>query len=104
MSRQSAAHPLDADLLDYVEDSCDPTTAEVIAKHLTECLVCRIKSQRLSGAPPMDFVDVRMLTIPEFGVIELEHASGSEAQRGELWLTASDDATMVLVRSVRAGD
>lgn len=101
-SHQASRHPLDADLLDFVEGTCDDVVGDAIAAHLTECVVCRIKRQRLTGAPPMDIVDVRQLTIPPFGRIELEHASGAEAQRGELWLTSGDDATMVLVRSIRA--
>jgi hypothetical protein len=104
MSRQASAHPLDTEFLDYVEGSCDPAKTEIIRAHLAECLLCRIKRQRLTGMPPMDFVDVRQVAIPKFGRIEVEQGSGVEPRRGELWLTASDEATMVLIRSVRADD
>lgn len=101
-SHEASRHPLDAELLDFVEGTLDDVMHNAITTHLTECVVCRIKRQRLTGAPPMDFVDLRQLSVPSFGGIELESASGFEAQRGELWLTAGDDATMVLIRSIRA--
>jgi hypothetical protein len=53
---------------------------------------------------PIDLTDIRDLKVPEFGVIEIVDAAGTEARRGELWLTASDDATMVLVRTIRDDD
>lgn len=104
MSRPASAHPLDADLLDYVEGVCDATTADSIASHLAACLLCRIKQRRLVGMPPMEFADVRDLIAPEFGVIDVVSAGGEGPRRGELWLTTSDEPTMVLVRSVRADD
>lgn len=104
MSRPASAHPLDADLLDYVEGACDATTADSITSHLAECLLCRIKQRRLVGTPPMEFVDARRLTAPDFGLIDVAPAAGEGPQRGELWLTTSDESTMVLVRSVRADD
>jgi hypothetical protein len=72
--------------------------------HVTSCLLCRIKRQRLTGVAPIDLTDIRDLKVPEFGVIEIVDAAGTEARRGELWLTASDDATMVLVRTIRDDD
>lgn len=103
MSSPASAHPLDADLLDYVEGFCKPTTANAIAAHIAECLLCRIKRQRLTGTPPMDLVDVGATTFPPFGRIEVEREPGVKPRRGELWLTAADDAAMVLVTNVRAG-
>lgn len=101
MSHRASTHPLDTDLLDFAEGLLDPAARELIEAHLNGCLLCRIKRQRLTGAPPIDFADVRELTVPGFGKIEVEEASGIDARPGELWLTASDEATMVLVRSVR---
>jgi hypothetical protein len=104
MSRPASTHPLDADLLDYVEGVCDAATADSIASHLAACLLCRIKQRRLVGVPPMEFADVRDLIAPEFGAIDVAPAGGEAPRRGELWLTTSDEPTMVLVRSVRADD
>ncbi|MCA1572799.1 MAG: hypothetical protein LC798_21395 [Chloroflexi bacterium] len=95
---------MDTDLLDYVEGTCDATTADSIASHLAGCLLCRIKRQRLSGAPPMELADVRHVVTPDFGVIDVAPADAKAPQPGELWLTSSDEATMVLVTGVRADD
>jgi hypothetical protein len=92
---------LDTELLDYVEGACDVETADSIDSHLARCLLCRIKRQRLTGAPPMELTDVRSVVVPEFAVIDLAPGEG-KPEAGELWLTNADDATMVLVRSIRA--
>jgi hypothetical protein len=92
---------LDTELLDYVEGACDAETAASIDSHLAQCLLCRIKRQRLSGAPPMELTDVRSVVTPDFVVIDVEPGDG-KPEAGELWLTDADDATMVLIRSVRA--
>ncbi len=99
-----ASHPLDTDLLDFVEGTLDDAASDVVETHLANCLLCRIKRQRLTGVAPIALADVRDLTIPGFGSIEVEEAPGIAARRGELWLTASDEATMVLVRTVRDND
>jgi hypothetical protein len=104
MSSYPASHPLDTDLLDFVEDALDDAASRAVEAHLASCLLCRIKRQRLTGASPVEFVDVRGISIPEFGAIEIETAPGTEARPGELWLTASDEATMILVRSIRDHD
>lgn len=101
MSRPASAHPLDTELLDYVEGTCDAESAKSIASHLAQCLLCRIKRQRLSGAPPMDLTDVRSVVAPDFAAIDVEPRNG-DPRPGELWLTSADDAAMVLVRSIRA--
>ena len=101
MSRPASSHPLDTELLDYVEGACDAATADSIDSHLAHCLLCRIKRQRLSGAPPMELTDVRSVVIPDFVGIDLAPGDG-RPEAGELWLTNADDATMVLVRSIRA--
>ena len=99
-----ASHPLDTDLLDFVEDVLDDAASRAIEAHLANCLLCRIKRQRLTGVAPLELTDVRDLRVPEFGAIEIEDAPGTSARRGELWLTNADETTMVLVRNVRDND
>ena len=99
-----ASHPLDTDLLDFVDGALDDAASRAIETHLASCLLCRIKRQRLTGVAPIEFTDIRNVRFPEFGSIVIENAPGTEVRRGELWLTASDEATMVLVRSIRDGD
>lgn len=101
MSRPETAHPLDIELFDYVERACDAETVDRIAAHLAQCLLCRIKRQRLAGAPPMQLTDVRTVVLPDFVAIDFAAGEG-RPQPGELWLTNADDATIVLVRSIRA--
>lgn len=101
MSRPASAHPLDMELLDYVEGTCDAESADSIASHLAKCLLCRIKRQRLTGAPPMELTDVRSVVAPDFVSIDFAPGEG-KPQPGELWLTNADDATIVLVTGIRA--
>jgi hypothetical protein len=98
------SHPLDTDLLDFVEEVLNEAASHAIERHLASCLLCRIKRQRLTGVAPIELTDVRNLSSPEFGAIEIVEAPGTAARRGELWLSASDDASMVLVRTVRDND
>lgn len=100
MSRPASAHPLDTELLDYVEGTSDAESADQIRLHLATCLLCRIKRQRLNGAPPMELSDVRSVVAPHFVTIDVVPGERI-AQPGELWLTNADDATIVLVRSIR---
>ena len=100
MSRPAFAHPLDTELLDYVEGTSNAERADQIRLHLAACLLCRIKRQRLSGAPPMELIDVRSIVTPDFATIDVVSGEGM-AQPGQLWLTDADDATIVLVRSIR---
>lgn len=88
-------------LLDYVEGAGDAESADSIASHLAKCLLCRIKRQRLAGAPPMELTDVRSVVAPDFVPINFA-PGGGKPQPGELWLTTADDATIVLVTSIRA--
>lgn len=101
MSRQASAHPLDMELLDYVEGACDAETMDSIAAHLALCLLCRIKRQRLTGAPPMELTDVHSVVTLDFVAIDFESGDGQPAV-GQLWLTNADDATIVLITSIRA--
>jgi hypothetical protein len=101
MAPYTSAHPLDTDILDLIEGTLDEGSARLIESHLDGCLLCRIKRQRLSAAPPIDFADVRDLAVPVFPRIEVQDAPGTDASRGELWLAAGDEAVMVLIRTVR---
>lgn len=96
----SDRHPLDTDLLDLVEGALDPSDARSIEQHLEGCVLCRIKRQRLTNQPPMEFTDLRDVVIPSFGAVATVTPLPSTAQAGELWLTDGDEAVMVLVRKV----
>lgn len=101
MAPHSSAHPLDTDLFDLIEGSLDAASARLVQSHLEGCLLCRIKRQRLSDAPPIEFADVSDLAVPAFTLVDVQDAPSRDAKRGELWLTAGDEAIMVLVRTVR---
>jgi hypothetical protein len=104
MSDHASAHPLDSDLLDFVEGTLPAVEARPIDEHLAGCILCRIKRQRLTNAPPVDLTGVQDLALPTFTPIRTEPLDGSEAVRGDLWTTASVDRAMVLIRSVREND
>ena len=74
------------------------------SEHLAGCILCRIKRQRLTNVPPLDLTGVQDLALPTFTPIRSEPLDGSEAIRGDLWITASDDSAIVLIRSVREND
>ncbi len=104
MSFPASPHPLDTELVDYVDGVLGAADASLIQAHLESCLLCRVKRQRLTALPPLQSIDVRTLRIPSFGRVETHPAAGSTARPGELWLTASDPAAIVLVRKVRDHD
>src|SRR5680860_1739703 len=95
MSRPAFDHPLDTELLDYVEGTSDADSANQITLHLAACLLCRIKHQRLNGAPPMEPIDVRGVVTPDFATIDLVPGEPT-AQPGKLCLTNADDDTVAL--------
>lgn len=95
------AHPLDVDLVDFVDGSLDVAETRVIEEHLAACPSCRIKRQRISQTPPIELTDLHDIAVPPFEAVDVENADPSGAVAGELWLTAADDATMVLVTKVR---
>jgi hypothetical protein len=101
MPQPESTHPLDTDLIELIEGTLESGRGTAVEAHLAACLLCRIKRQRLSGIPPIDLSDLRDLELPTFGRIDVEDADGTEAVAGELWLTSADDASMVLVQSVR---
>lgn len=104
MYSHPTSHPLDTELLDFVEGALDDSASRAVETHLASCLLCRIKRQRLTGVAPIELADIRELRVPEFGAIDIQDGPGTAARQGELWLTASDDATMVLVKVVRDND
>ncbi len=104
MSHHASAHPLDSDLLDLVEGTLPASESRPIDEHLAGCILCRIKRQRLTNVPPLDLTGVQDLALPTFTPIRSEPLDGSEAVRGDLWTTASEDSAIVLIRSVREND
>lgn len=104
MFHHASAHPLDSDLLDFVEGTLPASESRSIDEHLAGCILCRIKRQRLTNVPPLDLTGVRDLALPTFTPIRSEPLDGSEAVRGDLWVTASADSAVVLIRSVREND
>lgn len=101
MSNPRAAHPLDVDLVDFVDGSLDAAGTRIVEEHLIACPSCRIKRQRMAQTPPIGLTDIRDIEFPQFDAVELEEADPTAARAGELWLTATDDAAMVLVTKVR---
>ena len=94
MAPHTSTHPLDTDVFDLIEGSLDAASAQLIEAHLEQCLLCRIKRQRLSDAPPIDFADVSGLMVPEYSRIDVQDAFGADANRGELWLTVGEEAAI----------
>lgn len=103
-ARASDRHPLDTDLLDLVEGALDPAAVEIIEEHLKACVLCRIKRQRLLGAPPIAFTAFSEVEALSLGAIETMDAPVEEAQAGDLWLTVGEESLMVLVRKVLDAD
>lgn len=104
MSDPRAAHPLDVDLVDFVDGSLDATQTRIISEHLDECLSCRIKRQRIAQTAPVEFTASADMAIPVFAGIDVEQVDPGSARPGELWLTAAEDASMVLITKLRAND
>ena len=97
MSRPASAHPLDMELFDYVEGACDAETADRIAAHLAQCLLCRIKRQRLAEAPPMELYEKFVLEEVRTGapIIGLYPPTDPESlERFEAWKNQSRKTSM----------
>ena len=99
-----SAHPLDIDLFDFVGGSVEGELARKIEAHLEGCLPCRVKRRRMTGVPPVNLTDLGALPVPGFDPVEVDDRPDAAPGAGELWLTIGDDATMVLVRTVRDAD
>lgn len=101
MSDPRNAHPLDVDLVDFVDGNLDEVQSAIVNDHLSTCLSCRIKRQRIVETPPIELTALPDVAIPPFDAIEVEDVEPGDARPGELWLTAADDASMVLITKVR---
>jgi hypothetical protein len=104
MYRHPTNHPLDVELVDFVDGKLNDDSRILIENHLTICLLCRIKLQRLRDAAPIEFADVRHIEVPRFERVEAVETDSSEVLQGEVWLTSSDEPMLVLVRSIRNDD
>jgi anti-sigma factor RsiW len=100
----ATGHPLDVDLADLVDGVLDDARTAQVEAHLTECLSCRLKVERLVGSPAAPAIVDRTLPSPGFLVPAVEPA-GDEASTGDLWLAGpdpdspdgSDERVMVVV-------
>lgn len=99
MSEPIATHPLDTDLLDFVEEAQRVTSASWIASHVAECALCRRRFERLQAAQPARLPRLRQLRMPVFEALNVREADGLSARPGELWLTGAETASIVLIRS-----
>lgn len=93
-------HPLDTDLLDLVDGAIAPSEEVALLQHLEGCVLCRIKTQRLTNQPPITFSELHDLDLPSFETVAAVPSPPSSARPGDLWLTSDDEAVMVLVRKV----
>src|SRR5437660_1474958 len=94
-------HPLDVDLLSLARGAVSPEYRDSAEAHLQECLLCRIRLQRLvsadvpklSEAPTRESADI---AIPD-AVVALLRAPpvGGEPQPDELWLAGNDERLLV---------
>ncbi len=96
----SGDHPLDMEIADLVDGLLDPESSGVMEAHLAQCLLCRIKRQRLVGQPRVALSSLSDVTVPEFNLIETLDRQGDSAKAGELWVTKEPASIVVLVRSV----
>lgn len=103
MAHHTPAHPLDADIVDLVANNLGAAQTKQVEAHLQDCLLCRIKRQRIRSAPPINLSDISDLVAPSFPRIDSEAISDPDPQSGQLWLTTDEDPVMVLVRVVRNG-
>ena len=94
-------HPLDVDLADLVDGVLDDDRAARVEAHLTECLSCRVKLDRLLGAAAAPPVTDRSLPSPTFLVPTGEGGDANgPVTRGDLWLAGSDVRILVVVVDV----
>jgi len=98
MSVFEPAHTLDVDLADLADGVLDDARTAEVEAHLSECLSCRLKLERLIGAPPSAPVLDRPLASPAFTVPNGGGDAGTGPPAvGDLWLTASEPRLLVVV-------
>ena len=101
MSVFELGHPLDVDLADLAGGVLDDARAAEIEAHLSECLSCRLKLERLIGASPAAPIVDRPLASPAFTVPTGESAEAPAV--GDMWLTGSEPRLLVVVMGEEEG-
>src|SRR4051794_6519811 len=98
MTSPRPAHPLDVDIADLVDGLVDGNTAAAIEAHLADCVLCRLKQWRLTGAPPAAPAGDWPFPSPAFAVLSGEDRA--EPAAGEIWLAGGDERILVLILRV----
>ncbi len=99
MSVSGPVHPLDVDLADLVDGVLDDARAAELEAHVTFCLACLVKLDRLRGAGPAFSILDRPLASPAF-VVPLGDDDDHEPAIGDVWLAGDDEYLLVLVVGV----
>ena len=95
-------HPLDVELLEYILDELDSSHESSIHSHMGKCLLCRIRSRRISAHNLSDVkpnAGTANLAIP----VELLHIFDTATQTPspqpeEIWLAGHEKRTLVWIR------
>jgi hypothetical protein len=94
MTSSRSAHPLDVDLADLVDGVVEAARAAELEAHLDDCLLCRIKRERLMRAPPVPATGPQLPPVA-FAVPAVD--DGGDPTEGDLWLAGDDERVLVLV-------
>jgi hypothetical protein len=98
MTSLGPVHPLDVDLADLVDGVVEAARASQLEAHLSECLLCRIKRERLRRAPPATPAPTAdRPPLPSLAFVVPGTQEGVEPTAGELWVTGGDERILVLV-------
>lgn len=103
------SHPLDVELLSLARGAVSSEYRDSAEAHLKECLLCRIRLQRLVSAqlPKLSEASAREpagLAIPQAIVALLrDPPTRGEPEPDELWLAGSDERLLLWIRAVRGG-
>jgi len=107
MSTFGPPHPLDVDLADLVDGLLDATRAALVASHVADCIVCRIRRDRLRDAPPAGPPDPgRRLPSTGFPVLRVGPGVDMGAGQpviGEIRPAGTDPVVLVVVLGVGDG-
>ena len=96
MTSHGSAHPLDVDLADLVDGIADRARVAQLEAHLADCLLCRVKRGRLTGAPPATPTGDRV-SLPTAAFAAPSPDDQCEPATGEIWLAGSSEPILVLV-------